>query len=157
MATPSKTERRNVCLNRRARFEYEILDVFEAGLVLRGSEVKSLRDGKATLDDAWVGFDATGRPTLFNAHIAMFPQANRYNHETTATRPLLLHRAEVIKLRQIVREKGYTLVPLQLYFLGGWCKLEFAVGRGKKLHDKRASIREQEQKREVARALRDGR
>lgn len=154
---PSKTdERRNVCLNRRARFEYEILDVYEAGLLLQGSEVKSLRAGKANLDDAWVGFEPSGHMALFGAHIAPFPQANRYNHEPTRPRPLLLNAEEIVKLRQAIKEKGLTLVPLQLYFKGGWCKLEFAMGRGKKLHDKRASIREAEQKREVARAIRGG-
>lgn len=154
MAPPPSRTRRNVCQNRRARFEYELLETFEAGLLLTGSEVKSLRGGKATLEDAWVGFDSAGRPFLFSAHIATYPQANRENHEPTRPRPLLLHAEETRRLRQRVKEKGLALVPIQLYFLGPWVKLEFAVGRGKKLHDKRASIREREDERETRRAIR---
>lgn len=154
MSSPPARARRNVCQNRRARFEFEILETLEAGLILTGSEVKSLRAGKATLEDAWVGFDSAQNPVLYAAHIATYPQANRENHEPTRPRPLLLHAAESRRLRQQVKEKGLTLVPLQLYFLGPWVKLEFAVGRGKKLHDKRASIREREDEREARRAIR---
>lgn len=153
MPDPTR-QRRNVCQNRKARHEFELFDTFEAGMVLLGSEVKSLRNGKANLDDAWVGFDTAARPVLMNAHIAPYEQANRQNHEPTRPRPLLLEWEEIEKLRQKVREKGLTLVPLQLYFLGPWCKLEFALGRGRKLHDKRHALREKEDRKETQRALR---
>lgn len=152
--TTASRERRNVCLNRKAKYEYELLDHYEAGVVLLGSEVKSLRQGKANLDDAWVGFDTAARPVLMNAHIAPYEQANRQNHDPMRPRPLLMHLEEIRKLRQKVREKGLTLVPLQLYFVGPWVKLEFAVGRGKRAHDKRQAIREREDKREADRAMR---
>lgn len=154
MPPEKKRERRNVCLNRKAKHEYDLLDHHEAGIVLLGSEVKSLRNGKANLDDAWVGFDPAGRPLLMNAHIAPYEQANRQNHDPVRARPLLMHLEEVRKLRQKVREKGLTLVPLQLYFVGPWCKLEFAVGRGRKLHDKREALREKEDRKEAQRAMR---
>lgn len=153
MPDPSR-QRRNVCQNRKARHEFELFDTFEAGMVLLGSEVKSLRNGKANLDEAWVGFDTAARPVLMGAHIAPYEQANRQNHEPTRPRPLLLEWAEIDKLRQKVREKGLTLVPLQLYFLGPWCKLEFALARGRKLHDKRHALREKEDRKETQRALR---
>jgi SsrA-binding protein len=146
--------RRNVCQNRRARFEYELFEFYEAGLLLLGPEVKSLRQGKGNLEDAYVGFDDHARPVLLNAHIAPYPQANRENHEPLRPRPLLMHVEEIRRIRQRVREKGLTLVPVQMYFQGPWVKLEFAVGRGKKLHDKRASIRDKEGNREAQRAVR---
>lgn len=151
MSTPSK--RRPVATNRQAKFEYELSDTWEAGLILSGSEVMSVRRGSVNLDDAWVGFDARGRPILEGAHISPYLEANRYNHMAIRPRQLLLHKMEILKLRQRVREKGFTLVPLQMYFEGRWCKVEFALGRGKRQHDKRASIKEAQDKREVARAL----
>jgi SsrA-binding protein len=150
-------ERRNVAQNRKARHEFEILETFEAGLLLVGSEVKSLRQGKSSIDEAYVGFDPTGRAVLFDAHIPPYVEANRNNHEPTRPRPLLLHALEVKRLRQTVKEKGLTLVPLQLYFKGPYCKLEFALGRGRKLHDKRQAMREADDRRETQRALRDRR
>lgn len=149
-----KTERRNVAQNRRARFDYELGESLEAGLVLLGSEVKSLRQGKASLEEAWVAFDAQGRLVLMNCHIPPYPQANRQNHEPLRPRPLLVSAQERARLRQKVRERGYTLVPVQLYFKGPWVKLEVALGRGRKVHDKRASLREADDRREMDRALR---
>ena len=150
----AKDARRNVCLNRKARYEYELEDRHEAGLVLTGSEVKSLRGGGGNLDDAWVGFDGRGRAMLYDAHIAPYVQANRQNHEPRRPRPLLLHGIEVERLHQKVKERGYTLVPLQLYFKGAWCKVEFALGKGRKRHDKRQAEREHEDRREMRRAMR---
>ena len=154
MTRPPNRVRRNVCQNRRARFEYELFEHFDAGLILLGPEVKSLRQGKGTLEDAWVGFDDAGRPVLMGAHIAPYPQANRENPEPTRPRPMLMHAEEIRRLKQRVKERGLTLVPTQMYFEGPWIKLEFAVGRGKKLHDKRHTIREREDTREAQRAMR---
>lgn len=153
MADRTRTNK-NICLNRRASHDFALEDHYEAGLLLIGSEVKSLRAGKVSLDEAWVEFQ-NGRPFLMGSHIAIFAQANRYNHEPVRPRPLLLHAQECTRLRQTVKEKGLTLIPLRLYFKGPWIKLEFAVGRGKKLHDKRASLREADDKREVQRAMRE--
>lgn len=150
-----KSKRRVVCVNRRAHHQYALEDRFEAGLVLLGSEVKSLRAGEATLEDAWVGFEL-GCAMLMGAHIAPYPQANRQNHEPTRPRKLLLHKGEEEKLRQRTRERGLTIVPLQLYFDGAWCKLSLAVGKGKKLHDKRQELKAREDRKEVARATRGG-
>jgi SsrA-binding protein len=151
-----KPGRRSISLNRRAEFEFELETKFEAGMVLTGSEVKSMRAGKVTLDGSWVEFHQ-GRPVLQGAHIAIFLQANRYNHEPARPRPLLLHWMESQKLHQLVKEKGVTLVPLELYFKGPWVKLSFAVGRGRKVHDKRHALREKDDKREVARELKERR
>lgn len=150
---PPKTDRRNVCQNRKARHEYDLSDFLEVGIMLLGSEVKSLRQGKASLDEAWVKVDARGA-TLMDAHIAPYVQANQFNHDPVRPRPLLLNQHEIDKLRQKVREKGLTVVPIQLYFKGPWCKLEIAVGRGRQQHDKRHALREQQDKREAQRALR---
>lgn len=146
--------RQMISQNRRARFEYELSDTWEAGMILSGPEVMSLRRHGANLDDAWVGFTGDGRLLLQGAHIAPFAEANRYNHEPTRARELLLHKLELLRLRQRVRDRGITLVPLSLFFLGRWCKLEFALGRGKRLHDKREATRAAEAKRDIQRALR---
>jgi SsrA-binding protein len=150
-----KSKRRVVCANRRAHYQFALEEHYDAGLVLLGSEVKSLRAGEATLEDAWVGFEH-GCAMLMGAHIAPYPQANRQNHEPTRPRKLLLHKSEEEKLRQRVRERGLTIVPLQLYFEGAWCKLSLAVGRGKKLHDKRQALKAREDRKEVQRATRGG-
>lgn len=152
MTTP-KGKIRVICENRRARFDYELLEDFEAGLVLLGPEVKSLRKGDAHLNDAWVGFEGN-HLVLFKAHIAPYEQANRENHDPLRPRPLLLHREELKKLRNRVRERGLTLIPTKIYFDGPWAKVSFSVGRGRKEHDKRHAIREREDRREVQRAIR---
>ncbi len=146
-----KGERRIICDNRRARHEYELESHTEAGLVLMGSEVKSLRKGNAHLSDAWVGFE-NGKAILFKAHIAPYAQATHVCHEPDRPRPILLHAEQVARMSQAVRERGLTLVPLKLYFDGPWVKLEFAVGRGRKEHDKREALREREDRIEIARA-----
>lgn len=146
--------RRNISLNRRARFQYELEDFLEAGVILLGSEVKSARQGKVTLEEAWVKVEETGPPVLMGAHIAPYEQANRNNHEPTRPRVLLLNGNELVRLRKKVREKGLTVVPVQMYFQGPWAKVEIAVGRGKKLHDKREALKEAVDRRETQRAIR---
>ena len=124
-------------------------------MVLLGSEVKSLRARQAHLEEAWVGFHE-GKLCLLDAHIAPFPQANRNNHAPDRARPLLLSSSELEKLRHALREKGLTLVPLEMYFDGPWAKLTIALGRGRKLHDKRQELRAKEDRKEAARAMRRG-
>jgi SsrA-binding protein len=137
--------------NRRAFFNYEVLEKVEAGVVLTGSEVKSLRDGKLQLGDAYAAFK-DGELYLLNAHISEYKQATYNNHEPTRVRKLLLHRRELRKLRRKLEEKGLTVVPLSVYFSPrGIVKVELGVCRGKKLHDKRHSIANREAKRDMAR------
>ncbi len=148
-------QRRVVCQNRRATFEFDLEEPIEAGLVLLGSEVKSLRRGGASLADAFVAFEGE-RPVLYKCHIAPYAEANRQNHEPMRPRALLLSVREIQRLRQATRERGLTIVPVDLHFQGPWIKVQIAVGRGRKLHDKRAAIREREDKREADRAIRRG-
>ncbi len=145
--------RKLVATNRRARFEYELLDTYEAGLVLRGPEVKSLRAGKASLGDAYAVV-RRGEMYLVNAHIGPYEEAGRENSDPRRERKLLLHRAEIARLAGDVSERGFTLVPVSLYFKDGRAKVELALARGKKLHDKRETIRRREEEREVQRTLR---
>ena len=153
MAEARDKSRKLVATNRRARFEYEILDTYEAGLVLRGPEVKSLRAGKASLSDAYAVV-RRGEMYLVNAHISPYEEAGRENPDSRRERKLLLHRAEIARLAGDVSEKGFTVVPLSLYFKDGRAKVELALARGKKLHDKREAIRRREEDREVQRTLR---
>jgi len=140
--------------NRRALHEFEILDRFEAGLVLQGSEVKSIRDGKASLAEAFAQF--TGSELwLRSAHIAEYPMAHQRNHDPLRPRKLLLHRRELDRLADAVAKGGLTVVPLALYLKDGRIKLEIGLARGKKGVDKRQSIKERDQKREMARAIRE--
>jgi len=138
--------------NRRARREYFLFDTFEAGLVLTGTEVKSLRAGKASLAEAYARVKGD-EVWLVGAHIAEYTHGNRENHEPTRARKLLLHRGQIEKIRAQVEEKGLTLVPLRLYWKGGRAKVEFALGRGKKLWDKRDDTAKREAQREMDRAL----
>ena len=142
-----------IARNKRARHDYQILDTWEAGIVLTGTEVKSLRVGKANLTDSF-GILKDGELFLLNLHIAPYEQGNRFNHEPTRTRKLLMHRKEIRKLIGAVERQGLTLVPLDLYFKGGVAKLTLALGKGKKLHDKRADERKREDQRDMARAVR---
>jgi SsrA-binding protein len=138
--------------NRRARHEYELLDRFEAGLALVGTEVKSLRAGKASLQQAHAQV-RDGDVWLVGANIAEYPQASRRNHEPERDRKLLLHRREIDELAGKVSERGLTLVPLRLYFKDGRVKVEIALARGKDVRDKRRDIADREAKREMERAL----
>lgn len=153
MAEPKDKTRKLIATNRRARFEYELLDTYEAGLVLRGPEVKSLRAGKASLSDAYAVV-RRGEMYLVNAHINAYEEAGRENGDPRRERKLLLHRAEIARLAGDVSERGFTLVPLSLYFKEGRAKVELALARGKKLHDKRETIRRREEEREVQRTMR---
>lgn len=143
-----------VCTNRKARHLYHILETWEAGLVLTGTEVKSLRAGHATMTDAYADLLGT-EMTLHNLHINPYEQGNRWNHLPTRPRKLLLHRRELNKLIGRTVEKGLTLIPLQVYFRGGWAKVEIALGRGKKIFDKRRDMAEREMKRDVQRTLKE--
>jgi len=147
----NKSEERIAISNRRARFEYEILESFEAGIVLVGSEVKSLRQGKANLQDSYA-LVKNGEVWLLNMHINPYEQANQFNHDPLRTRKLLLNKSEIAKLQVKTNEKGLTLIPLKLYFKKGNAKVELGIGKGKKLHDKRESIKERDVTREMQRA-----
>lgn len=139
--------------NRRVRHEYLLEDSFEAGLVLLGSEVKSLRAGNANLGEAWIRLDPDGA-TLVGCHIAPYFEANRMNHEPLRERRLLLHAHELLKLQRGVRQRGYTIVPVKLYLKGARIKLEIALAKGKQLHDKRQALKQRDAKREMERARR---
>lgn len=138
--------------NKKARFDYEIIDKFEAGLVLTGSEVKSIREGAVNLKDSYVAF-RNGEAFLQNAHISVYQASSYNNHEPERLRKLLLHRDEINKIMGRVQEKSLSCVPLKMYFKKGRIKVEIGLGRGKKLHDKRQSIKKKESDRELARAI----
>jgi SsrA-binding protein len=149
-------EERVVATNRRARHEYEILETLEAGLVLRGTEVKSLRTGQVNFKDSY----ATVRNSevwLLGCHISPYSHGTDANHDPERDRKLLLHAREIRRLVGKTAERGLTIVPLKLYFKSGRAKIEIGLARGKKLHDKRASLRERESRREMDRAVRAGR
>jgi SsrA-binding protein len=147
---------RDITVNRRAFHDYFIDERYEAGLVLTGSEVKSLRDNRAHLKDAYARFFGE-ELFLVGAHISPYGPASQFGHDPIRTRKLLLHRQEIDKLRGKIQERGLTLIPLRLYWSKGRAKAELGLGRGKKLHDKRASIRERMERREVERAMAAGR
>jgi SsrA-binding protein len=148
-----REEQKPIASNRRARHEYEILDSMEAGIALRGPEVKSLREGRANLSDAYA-IVRGGEVFLRNLHISPYQQAGLANSDPTRDRKLLLHRHEISRLRSKVAERGFTLIPLSLYWKGGRAKVDLAVVRGKRRHDKREAIRRREQDRELQRASR---
>ena len=155
MAPRAQTPNRVVADNRKARFNYEILDTLEAGIALTGTEVKSLRGGKATIGEAYAG--PSGEELfLFNAYIPEYLQANRFNHETRRPRRLLLHKRQINKLIGATQREGFTVIPLKIYFNErGRAKVELGLGRGKKLHDKRETEKKRDWSRERGRLLRD--
>ena len=144
----------DVATNRQARFRYELLETLECGLALTGTEVKSLREGKAQLKDGYASV-SDGELWLHNVHIPPYPPAAQANHDPERDRKLLVHRRELERLIGKTKERGLTLVPTRIYFKGPNAKLELALARGKDVHDKRETIRRREQQREVERALRD--
>lgn len=141
-----------VVQNRRARRDYHILERFEAGIELRGTEVKSLRNGKMTLKDSY-GDVIQGELFLVSAHISPYEQGNIHNHDPERPRKLLMHKREIIRLMGVLAEQGLTLIPLRVYFKRGIAKVELGLCRGKHKGDKRAAIREREDRREIAQAL----
>ena len=155
MAAGAKGAYRVVADNRKARFNYEILDTLEAGIALTGTEVKSLRQGKATIGEAYAG--PSGEELfLFNAYIPEYLQANRFNHETRRPRRLLLHKRQIDKLIGATQREGFTVIPLKIYFNErGRAKVELGLGRGKKLHDKRETEKKRSWDRERARLMRE--
>ncbi len=144
---------KTVVTNRRARREYFIEDTYEAGLVLTGSEIKSIRAGRANLQDSYVTI-REGEAWLVNSHVAPYRQANVQNHEPKRDRKLLLHRRQIHRLMGQVQAKGYTIVPLRLYLKDNRAKVEIALARGKKLYDKRDDLAKRQAQRDIERALR---
>ncbi len=141
-----------VATNRKVRHEYEVLDTFEAGLVLKGPEVKSLREGKVGFQDAYARVEG-GEVWLHSLHISPYEQANRFNEDPLRPRKLLLHRQEILRLLGKVEEKGLTLVPLSIYFRRGYAKVSLALARGRKTYDKREKLKRKTQEDEARRAM----
>lgn len=146
-------EIKTVAQNRKARHDYFIEDVLEAGIALIGTEVKSLRMGRASINDSYAEV-VGGEVILRNAHIDQYEPASRFNHDPLRPRRLLLHKNEIRKLAAKVSERGYTLIPLSIYFKNGRAKVALAVARGRKAYDKREAIKERDQQREIERSLR---
>lgn len=142
-----------VAQNRKARHEYFILERYEAGLVLTGTEIKSIRQGKVNLGEAYVRI-MNGEAFIFGMHIGIYAQGNRFNHEETRTRKLLLNKREIRKLHKAVQQEGHTIVPLRLYLKKGFAKLEIAEAKGKKLYDKRQSQKDKDIQRQLQKVIR---
>ena len=143
---------KEIASNRRATFDYEILERFEAGIALQGTEVKSLRSGGASLQESYIRV-MDNEVLLLGANIAPYRFGNIYNHEEKRPRKLLLHKKEMAKLRTFASEKGLTLIPLSLYWKNGHVKVQIGCCRGKKLHDKRAAIKERDERRDIAKEM----
>ena len=141
-----------VTFNRKALHDYHVLETVEAGLVLTGTEIKSIRDGRVNLREAFARAE-DGELWLHNMHIAQYPAASHFNHEPTRKRKLLLHRSQIGELSEAINEKGLTIVPLRLYLKRGKAKVEIALARGRRMHDKRQKIAEREAERQITRAL----
>src|SRR3954465_3308195 len=154
MAKPAEPAegKRSVARHPRATYDYHIMETWEAGVVLTGTEVKSLRNGKASIKEAYARL-RNGEVFLEGMNITPYEQGNRYNHDPIRSRKLLLHRREIEKLIGAVEQRGLTLVPLELYFKNGRAKVALALGKGKKQHDKRETIKRRVEEREVARAI----
>ncbi|MCS6965293.1 MAG: SsrA-binding protein SmpB [Candidatus Kapabacteria bacterium] len=154
--TPQRRKQRPIAVNRKARHEYEIIETLEAGIVLTGTEVKALREGRCNVEDAYAVFldPHSHELWLLNLHIGPYSHAAPHaNHEPKRPRKLLLHKRQAIRLRSKVQEKGLTLIPLSLYFSGPYVKVEIALARGKKLYDRREDIRRRDMEREMRRSL----
>jgi len=143
-----------VANNRKASFEYFLIEKFEAGLVLQGSEIKSIRAGQISIQESYIDIQDGKQAWLLDAHIAPYEQANRYNHEPRRKRRLLLHKKQILELWNNVRIKGMTIVPIRVYLKGGRAKIEIALAKGKKAHDKRATIAKRDAERSAEREMR---
>ncbi len=143
------SDKKIIANNKEARFRFQIMDTYEAGLVLQGTEVKSLRNGKAAMSDSFA-YIKNGQAYLSHLHISVYTHGNRENHEPMRERKLLLHKEEIIKMQHAIEREGMTIVPTLLYFLKGRVKIELGIAKGKKTHDKRATIKERDAKKELA-------
>ena len=152
-SSSAEPERKSLARNKRALHDYHVVETWEAGLMLTGTEIKSLRTGQANMSDSY-GVVRDGEVFLLNLHIPPYEQGNQFNHEPTRTRKLLLHKKEIKRMIGAVERQGLTLIPLELYFNRGKAKVALALGKGKKLHDKRADEKKRDDQREMARALR---
>lgn len=140
--------------NKKVNFDYEIIDTFESGIVLTGTEIKSIRLGKANLKDSYA-IIKNNELYLLNMHISSYEQGNRFNHEETRTRKLLMHKKEILKLKDKIEIDGYTIVPIKLYFKGSKAKILLGLAKGKKNYDKRESIKKKDMERQLARDLKN--
>ncbi len=145
-------ERKIVAYNRKASHDYFLEDRYEAGLELAGTEIKSVRNGKVQLKDSYISF-VNNEAFVKEMHISPYTYGNRFNHDETRERKLLLHREEIRRLQQKVQQKGYTIVPISIYLVHGLAKMEIALAKGKQLHDKRNSEKERDAKREIEKAM----
>lgn len=150
----SKIKEKPLAQNRRASHDYFIEETYEAGLVLQGTEIKSIRAGKVNITDAHIRI-IDGEAFIINMHISPYEQGNRFNHDPTRTRKLLLHRKEIDKLFGLTQQRGYTIVPLKLYIKNGFAKLLIGLGKGKKLYDKREDMKQKQMKRDIDRAIKE--
>ena len=156
MSALSKTKERQpaIAQNRKARHDYNILETIEAGIVLKGTEIKSIRNGRISLQDGFAGFRGD-ELWLYNVHVATFKEGNQFNHEPLRTRKLLLKRKEINRLMGLSQQAGHTLVPLKVYIKNGVAKVLIGLGKGKKQYDKRETLKRKDQQREISRALKD--
>ena len=143
-----------VAQNKKANHDFSIEETFEAGIVLQGTEIKSIRNGRANLKDSYARVEG-GEVFLHNMHVSPYEQGNRYNHEPLRTRKLLLHKREIANLIGATKEEGYALVPLKMYLKNGFAKVLIGLGKGKKQYDKREDLKKKEAKRDIERAFRD--
>ena len=139
-------------INRKARFDYEIEDEYEAGIVLKGTEIKSIRNGKANIKDSYA-IIRNNELYLLNSHISLYEEGNRFNHEETRTRKLLMHKREILKLKDKIEKEGYTLIPLKMYFKGSILKVIIGLAKGKKNYDKREAIKKRDTEREMQKII----
>ncbi len=139
-------------INRKARFDYEIEDEYEAGIVLKGTEIKSIRNGKANIKDSYA-IIRNSELYLLNSNVSIYEEGNRFNHEETRTRKLLMHKKEILKLRDKIEKEGYTLIPLKMYFKGSKLKVLIGLAKGKKNYDKREAIKKRDTEREMQKII----
>ncbi|RKQ35526.1 SsrA-binding protein SmpB [Oceanobacillus halophilus] len=144
-----------IAQNKKARHDYTIEDTYEAGIVLKGTEIKSLRNGRVNLKDSHARIDRKGEVQLVNMHIPEYEQGNRFNHDPTRSRKLLLHRKEIDKLIGLTQQQGYAIIPLRIYIKNGYAKVLLGLGKGKKKYDKREDLKRKQVKRDIDRAIKD--